>query len=220
VVLAVRDDAARSFVAALPSTLRDRPDVVWLHVAGAHGKAWLEDLVAGPTGNAHPLMTLSGAESDEDRLCGAFFAVDAEGEAFDAVHSLVSWCDGTMASIPGEARVAYHAAAVVAGNGVFALVDAATTITKRAGIDSPALRRAYARLAAESAHSSERFGVDAALTGPAARGDNGTVARHLEWMSREDLAEVEALYRRLHARLRTIAERAAVTTAPSLRDDD
>jgi predicted short-subunit dehydrogenase-like oxidoreductase (DUF2520 family) len=76
-------------------------------------------------------------------------------------------------------RVRYHAGAVIAGNLATALLQLGVEQLVSAGVDVDAARVGLARLLASTAARAERDPLPLALTGPVARGDEGTVAGHL-----------------------------------------
>ena len=79
--------------------------------------------------------------------------------------------------IPEERRAAYHAAASIASNFLVALEESAAGLLAEAG--APDARELLAPLVLRTAANWSERGA-AALTGPIARGDEATVARHLE----------------------------------------
>ncbi len=201
VLLTVPDDALDRVVRALGGA-----DVVasaWLHASGARDETALHALGAH-VGTCHPLQTLTGSEVDRDSLRGAFFAISGDAVALDAARALALSAGGVPGHVPAEARVAYHLAAVLAGNGVFALLEAARDVCDRAGIDDPALRRGLAHLAARSAGNAADRGVADAATGPVVRGDASTVQRHRAWAA-DHVPDIDALYVALAERLLELA---------------
>ena len=100
-----------------------------------------------------------------------------------------------------EARAAYHAAAVIAANFLVALEETAVDLLDRAGVADA--RSILAPLVLTSAANWSEVG-GAALTGPIARGDETTVARHLEALRR--LApEMVPMYEAMAQRTRVVA---------------
>ena len=79
--------------------------------------------------------------------------------------------------VPEEGRAAYHAAASMASNFLIALEESAAQLMKSAGVEEP--REVLAPLVLRTAANWADAGA-AALTGPIARGDEDTVALHLE----------------------------------------
>jgi predicted short-subunit dehydrogenase-like oxidoreductase (DUF2520 family) len=78
--------------------------------------------------------------------------------------------------IPEESRHLYHAALAFAANHLVTLVAEAADMLRKAGADNP--NRMLGPLLGAALDNALRFG-DAGLTGPVARGDDGTVAAHV-----------------------------------------
>jgi predicted short-subunit dehydrogenase-like oxidoreductase (DUF2520 family) len=167
---------ARAVLLAVPD--RDVPAVasalapgeaVVVHVAGSLGLEVLapHDRVA----SVHPLVSLPDADLGARRLAGAWFAVAGDPLASEIVAAL----GGRAVEVPDEGRTTYHAAAVVAANHVVALLGQVERLAAAVGVPL----EAYLDLARGALDNVSEIGPAAALTGPVARGDRQTVARHL-----------------------------------------
>ncbi len=149
----------------------------------------------------HPLQTVPDASSS---LTGAPAAIaGADAEAVTIARELALALGMRPFEIDERARAAYHAAAAIASNFLVALEESAATLLSRAGVDETEARELLAPLVLRSAANWAERG-DEALTGPIARGDHATVARHLEAL-RERAPELLPLYEALAARTMTIA---------------
>jgi predicted short-subunit dehydrogenase-like oxidoreductase (DUF2520 family) len=104
--------------------------------------------------------------------------------------------------IPEERRAAYHAAASMASNFLVALEESAAGLLAEAG--APDARELLAPLVLRTAANWSERGA-AALTGPIARGDEATVARHLAAL-RDTAPQLVPLYEALAERTRELAE--------------
>ena len=177
-------DAAVSDVAA---ALAGRPQAaVALHTSGSQGAEALAPLrgAGSAIGSLHPLKAFPRPLPDPLEARGVFFAVDGDPAACAlAARLAVAW-GGEAAAVPAAARSLYHFGATLAAGGAVTLLAAAEEIAERLGLPA-AVVRGYLELqrgaaaAAMAAHAAgERLG--AALTGPAARGDRGLVARQLD----------------------------------------
>ena len=178
VVIATPDDAIRDVAAALPAS-----DAVVLHLAGSRGLSELGDhrRVAA----LHPLVALPDPETGAERLRGAWFATAGD----PLVERVVSALDGRSFFVADEDRASYHAAAVIASNHLVALLGQAERITAIAGVPFDAVLA----LAEGSLANVRALGPAAARTGPAARGDEATIRRHLAALGDDEAASYEAL---------------------------
>jgi predicted short-subunit dehydrogenase-like oxidoreductase (DUF2520 family) len=177
-VLAVPDGR----VARLAETLAyDSPDGdgrVVIHLAGSLGLEALRPLArAGyATAAIHPLQVLSGWRIPP----GTTFAVEADAAARPSITRLVAELGGVEIELPAGARVAYHAAAVIAANLGMTLLAEAVDLLEQRGIDRAEALQGLSSLVRGGLEASLDSGLPAALTGPVTRGDAGTVAAHLE----------------------------------------
>jgi predicted short-subunit dehydrogenase-like oxidoreductase (DUF2520 family) len=91
---------------------------------------------------------------------------------------------GAKVMVKDEDKAVYHAAACVVSNYLVSLVHLGEGLYGEIGIEAAMARQAFAPLIEGTVANIERLGPAAALTGPIARGDVGTVARHLEALQR------------------------------------
>jgi predicted short-subunit dehydrogenase-like oxidoreductase (DUF2520 family) len=172
-IIATPDDA----VAAVAALVRPEPDTVVMHLSGSLGL----DALAPHRRRAalHPLVPLPTAEIGAARLAsGVTFAVAGDPVAGHLAEAL----GGRAVEVADADRPAYHAAATIAANHVVALLGQVERVAATAGLDL----EAFLGLTRAAVDDVARLGPRRALTGPAARGDWATLARH-----RDALARVE-----------------------------
>jgi predicted short-subunit dehydrogenase-like oxidoreductase (DUF2520 family) len=178
VLLTVPDDALPDLVRGLAETGAVRPGQLLVHTSGRYGTAVLDPaLRAGALPLAlHPAMTFTGTPVDVQRLAGCSFGVTAPGELRLAAEALVIEMGGEPEWVEESARPLYHAALAIGANHLVTLVAQARDLLSAAGVTEPG--RMLGPLLGAALDNALRSG-DGALTGPAARGDAGTVAAHL-----------------------------------------
>ncbi|MGW4648304.1 Rossmann-like and DUF2520 domain-containing protein [Kitasatospora sp. NPDC004289] len=178
VLLTVPDDVLPELVAGLAKTGAVRPGQIVVHTSGAHGVAVLEPATrAGALPLAlHPAMTFTGTGVDLARLAGCPFGVTAPQELRPVAEALVVEMGGEPEWVPEEQRARYHTALAHGANHLVTLVSQSLELLRTAGVSEPG--RLLGPLLGAALDNSLRSG-DAALTGPVARGDVGTVSRHL-----------------------------------------
>jgi predicted short-subunit dehydrogenase-like oxidoreductase (DUF2520 family) len=192
-------------IAEVAREITPDPTTVVVHLSGALG---LEALANHPQRAAlHPLTSMPTAEIGAERLVGgAWFAIDANTDsALNRMESLVAGLGGRSFVVDEEHRVAYHAAAAIASNHVVALLGSAERVARAAGVPI----EAYLELVRATIDNIEDLGVIDALTGPVARGDWDTVARHRDAIDPSELALYDAL---------VDAARRVVDSRPTLSD--
>ncbi len=194
VIVAVPDDAIGDVVLALVE--RDAlPSGTWIaHTSGAIGLGVLDPARAVGARRLviHPLQTLPDVERAIASIPGSTVAVTADDEEGSALGgSLARDLGATPFRLADERRPLYHAAAVFASNHVVASSAVAERLFRDAGLPDPLA--AMEPLQAATVENIARIGPRAALTGPAVRGDAGTVTRNLEALA-EDAPDAVAAY--------------------------
>lgn len=182
VLLAVPDDVLAGLVAGLAETGTWRSGQLVAHTSGAHGVSVLEPATrAGVLPLAlHPAMTFTDRPEDLDRLAGVSFGVTSPEPLRPVAEALVVEMGGEPVWVPEEARPMYHTALASGANHLVTLVAQSADLLRGAGVDNP--ERVLAPLLGAALDNALRSG-DAALSGPVARGDAGTVARHLRTLA-------------------------------------
>jgi predicted short-subunit dehydrogenase-like oxidoreductase (DUF2520 family) len=184
VVICVPDTAIADVAQSL--TLgRDPERHVWIaHVSGATPLSALDPHER--RFSVHPLQTFTRARGAE-QLDGAWAAVTAET---DEAHTAGRWLAETLGLRPfalaDDARPLYHAGAAIASNYLVTLQRAASSLLEAAGAPPEALEPLMRRTIENGFE----------LTGPIARGDWETVARHRAAI-RAARPELEHLYETL-----------------------
>ena len=205
VLITTPDDAIAETSARIAGELLEGQVVA--HVSGA---VRLEALAAARSAGArvlslHPLQTFPDPESAIERLPGSTMAVTAEDEAAAEVGEQLARDLGTTSvRVPDDVKPLYHAAAVLASNDVVAILAEAERVFRAAGIED---RTRWMPLVRASMDNVERLGPEAALTGPAARGDAGTIEANLLALER-DAPDAIPVYVALAAAALDVAERA------------
>jgi predicted short-subunit dehydrogenase-like oxidoreductase (DUF2520 family) len=184
VVLGVPDDAIAPVCADLAAAGAFREGRFVAHLSGAAPLLALGPARAAgaPVLSLHPLQTVPDVEAGIERLPGSAVAVTAwDEDAFRLGERLAEDAGGRPFRIPEERRALYHAAAVFCSNYLVAVEGLAERLFRAAGVEEPV--EAFGPLARATLDNVLRAGPAAALTGPVARGDAGTVRRNLEALS-------------------------------------
>lgn len=192
VILAVPDGA----IEAVASAEVWRPGQAVVHCSGAAGLDVLEAARArgALVGCFHPLQSFSG-DDGPDRFRGVTVGVEGAAPLGGWLETIARDLGATPLRLEGVDRALYHAAAVFSSNDVVALMAAAARTWEAAGLPREAARTALAPLLLGTARNIEARPLEQALTGPIARGDVGTVRRHLEALRAQP--DLQALYQAL-----------------------
>jgi predicted short-subunit dehydrogenase-like oxidoreductase (DUF2520 family) len=218
-LLAVPDDVLPGTVRGLAAAGSFRSGQIVVHTSGAHGVGVLAPAIEhGVLPLAlHPVMTFTGRSEDVARLAGASVgvtAVEDDEVAASVGAALVVEMGAEPVRVAEAVRPLYHAALAHGANHLITLVRDCVDALERAGI-RPA-ERLVAPLLSAALDNALRHG-DRALTGPVARGDVGTVRKHLDELTAidPDLAET---YRVLARRTAGRAAAAGLLTDHAVDD--
>ncbi len=180
VVIGVPDDLISTTVAALASAHAVHAGQVVAHLSGSTSLHALDAArdAGARTISLHPLQSFPDVDTGVARLPGSGIAVTASNPEDAAIgERLARDLRGVPFVLSDEVKPLYHAGAVFAANYLVTVEALAERIMRAAGIDDPSpLLRA---LATTSFDRTFEIGPANALTGPAVRGDAGTIERNL-----------------------------------------
>jgi predicted short-subunit dehydrogenase-like oxidoreductase (DUF2520 family) len=215
VVIGTPDDAIEPMAETLAGTGGVGTGTWVAHLSGSLG---LEPLEPARRAGArvlaiHPLQTFPDVSSALERLPGCAIAITAtDEEGYILGEGLAADLGGVPFRVSNELRPLYHAAAVFASNYLVTASAIADSLFAAAGVPDPA--QAMAPLQRATLDNIERLGAARALTGPAVRGDAGTIRRNLEALDR-DAPELIAAYVAMARATLDLAERSGRLPAGS-----
>jgi predicted short-subunit dehydrogenase-like oxidoreductase (DUF2520 family) len=152
-----------------------------VHCSGAHSVDILEPAkkLGAAVGSFHPLQTFADVDQAIENLSGSTFALEAEEPLLSTLKELTSLLNGNWVELKPGDKVLYHAAAVFACNYLVTLVKLALDLWLDFGVSPREATRALLPLLAGTINNIGSIGLPDCLTGPVARGDSGTIERHL-----------------------------------------
>lgn len=215
VVLAVPDDA----VAPLAASLRMYAGQAIVHTSGLLGAEVLAPaLAAGSQAGAfHPLVAFADLDRALEALRGSTIAIEGDDDLAAHLAEMAEAIGGVPVRLAPGSKASYHAAAVLSAGGVTALLDTIREVAAPVGLDEAGALRIFLPLLEQTVANARALGVAPALTGPATRGDAGTVGAHLDALEATAPGAVP-VYRALLERSVTIAEgRGALAPEASAR---
>ncbi len=216
VILAVPDRAIASVAIEVSASGALKRGAIVAHCAGGLPAGVLSGVTAagGFKGAIHPLQSFADVDSAVRMLPETFFFLEGEQEAVDVLRSVVIALDGRPVEIAGADKALYHAGAAAASNFLVTLVNYAVTLLFHAGVPKDAALAALLPLIKGTVSNLETVGLPDALTGPIARGDLGTVQRHLRALETMP-GDMARLYRQLARKTVEVAK-----AKGSLEEDD
>jgi predicted short-subunit dehydrogenase-like oxidoreductase (DUF2520 family) len=169
-----------------------------VHCSGADSLDSLEPArrAGARVGGFHPLQTFASVTHAIENLPGSTFGIEAEGDLFDLLSEMASALEGNWVRLRAEDKVLYHAAAVLACNYLVTLTKMATDLWRDFDASTPEAVRALMPLLRGTLNNIENVGLPHCLTGPIARGDLGTIRKHIAALERSAPALLTA-YREL-----------------------
>ena len=153
-----------------------------VHCSGADSTDILEPArkAGAMVGGFHPLQTFAGIEQAVENIPGSTFAIEAEEPLLTSLKDMAHTLGGYSIELKASDKVAYHAAAVFACNYLVTLVKLATDLWQTFSIPPDQAIRALLPLIGGTLRNIENIGLPQCLTGPIARGDTGTIKKHIE----------------------------------------
>ncbi len=173
-----------------------KPGGVVLHCSGSLPSTILDTArqKGAHIGSLHPLQSFPAVKTDPNPFKGIIAAIEGDPAAIETARRVATDLDAICLEIKTDAKILYHASAVVASNYLVSLMDLSFQLIGAAGISSQDAVRVLYPLVKGTLSNIEKIGIPAALTGPIARGDIETVADHLTGMQ-EKTPDLIPLYR-------------------------
>ncbi len=169
-----------------------------LHCSGADSLLSLEPArwAGAAVGSFHPLQTFASVSQAIDNLPGSMFALEAEEPLLTILKELAIALEGKWVVLQGDDKVLYHAAAVMASNYMVTLMKLACDLWQTFGVSPEEATQALVPLLRGTVNNIGNVGLPNCLTGPIARGDLGTITKHLNALEKTT-PEIISAYREL-----------------------
>jgi predicted short-subunit dehydrogenase-like oxidoreductase (DUF2520 family) len=165
-----------------------------------------------PVATLHPLQTFPSAQAAIGRLPGTWWFLEGDPAVVEILRRLATDLGGQAITIAPEHKPLYHAAAVFSANYLITLLETAVGLLEHIGLSRDDARKALSPLARASVENFLERDLAGALTGPIARGDSETVARHLHHLA-ADQPELLDIYRAVGRRTAELAGQAELLPA-------
>jgi predicted short-subunit dehydrogenase-like oxidoreductase (DUF2520 family) len=178
-LFATPDDQIASCCERLAASGLLHPGVVVFHCSGA-----LPSVILAPAASCgaliasvHPVRSFASPEQVALTFAGTWCGVEGDEAALALLRPLFTGIGAKLVDIDPAAKTVYHAAAVFACNYVVTLLDVAVQAYGHAGIPEEVAMQMMAPLVNKTVEQAFAAGTAAALSGPIARGDTGTVEK-------------------------------------------
>lgn len=169
-----------------------------VHCSGALSKDILSSAKESGAmiGSFHPLQTFAGINQAIDNIPGSCFAIEADEPLLTRLEEIAEALECSFIELKAEDKVIYHAAAVFASNYLVTIVKLATDLWETFGVSPQEATKALLPLIRGTLNNIESIGIPGCLTGPIARGDAGTINKHLLAL-KKSAPDLVATYREL-----------------------
>ncbi|KUG24313.1 hypothetical protein ASZ90_005864 [hydrocarbon metagenome] len=165
------------------------------HMSGAGDLTLLESAkkAGAAVASIHPLQSFSSINQAIKNIPGSYFAITSDKKAQAPARNIVVHLGGIPFFISSNQKPLYHAAACIASNYLVALINTVESIYQAIGLNEKDAKKAYLPLVYGSLRNIENSGSIPSLTGPIARGDLGTIKKHISAISK-NLPQYSSLY--------------------------
>jgi predicted short-subunit dehydrogenase-like oxidoreductase (DUF2520 family) len=141
----------------------------------------------------HPMQSFADSAMALENLPGSVFGITVDLPAREWAVRIVESLGGIPFFVAEENKALYHAAACMASNYLTTLIHEVGTVYEAIGMSREESLRAFWPLVRGTLRNIETLGTVRALTGPVARGDAGTIEKHLRAF-REKLPQLLEAY--------------------------
>jgi len=181
IIIAVPDDELAAAAAKLAATRADWSGRAVLHTSGLLSSQALKPLKrkGAETASFHPLQSFPEKTGKKKDFRGIFWAVEGDPGAVTLACKIIKSLGGSFLSVTEKDKPAVHLAASLASNALVAVEKAAVSVLAETGLEENQAWLVLAPLVRGTLENIGRAGPDQALSGPAVRGDTGTIRRHL-----------------------------------------
>jgi predicted short-subunit dehydrogenase-like oxidoreductase (DUF2520 family) len=130
-------------------------------------------------GAFHPLQTFASITHALENIPGSTFALEAEEPLLSTLKEMAIALNGRWIELKPGDKVIYHTAAVFACNYLVTMVKLATDLWQTFDVPPAEATQALLPLLRGTINNLDNVGLPHCLTGPIARGDRGTIRKHL-----------------------------------------
>ncbi len=168
-------------IAGVVSAVKWHPEQSVVHCSGVASTDILEPAreSGARVGAFHPLQTFANVKQAIDNIPGSTFALEAEEPLLTTLKDIATALNGQCIELKASDKVLYHAAAVMACNYMVTLVKLSTDLWQTFNVPPQTATKALMPLLQGTLNNIANVGIPQCLTGPIARGDAGTIKKHL-----------------------------------------
>jgi len=195
IIITTTDDAIAAVCREIVTAGAIRKGDKVMHMSGAGGLDLLAPArqAGADVASIHPIQSFADVEGAILNIPGSTFGITADEPLREWSVAFVNALKGVPFFVAEKDKALYHAAACMASNYLTTLMHMVETTYEALGLNRKEAIRAFWPLVRGTLLNIETRGAVEALTGPIARGDAGTIEKHLQAL-REALPELLNAY--------------------------
>jgi len=192
IIIAVSDDAIETVARDLSNVLKEGTGKRVFHISGAWDASLLNDLKAKGfrTGSFHPLLSVPDIDTGIALMGNAVFS--CEGDIDGDLQQLAKDIGGTGIQLTADQKSLVHLSAVFVNNFQTVTIHALKQQALSKNIEAETLSALLKTLTQQATDNAWTKSLGESLTGPVARGDQKTIDKHLDQLSKTP--ELKKLY--------------------------
>lgn len=138
----------------------------------------------------HPFGGIPPEAVEKNPFLGVYFSGEGESPAKPIATQIAKDLGGIFVEIDSSKKTAYHLAASLVANHLFALLSAGERLMAESGLSEPVSKSMITKLAYSALENYRKHGAVEGLTGPIVRKDELTIAEHLIEADKHGLFEL------------------------------
>ncbi len=185
-------------IGQVASEVNWQPGRTVIHCSGANSTAVLRPAKQAGchVGCMHPCNTFASIQQSLENLPGSTFTLEAEEPVLGDLKGFAQSLNGRWMPLQEKDKPLYHASVCIACNYMYTIISMATDLWKHFDLSQADATTAFMPILSGTLNNIENVGFPGCLTGPIARGDVGTIQKHLAALEQHEPSMVP-LYKAL-----------------------
>jgi predicted short-subunit dehydrogenase-like oxidoreductase (DUF2520 family) len=207
IILTVPDDEVEPVTAELASSDVQWQDKFVFHCSGLLSSESLISLEkkGARTASIHPVQSFPQKKPDPGAFQDIYFSLEGKQDSLELATKIVRQLDGKHFFLEAKNKPLYHTACSMASNFLVTLLDTATELLEQAGLTKSKASQVLYPLVQGTLQNVKKFDASSALTGPIVRGDERSIAQHIQALQK--FPQLRGLYLEIADRSLQIAKR-------------
>jgi predicted short-subunit dehydrogenase-like oxidoreductase (DUF2520 family) len=207
IILTLPEDVVESVVEELTDSEIEWKEKFVFHCSGLLTTEYLMPLEkrGALVASIHPVQSFPQKKPNLKSFEGIYFGLEGNRDALELAIKIVRQLGGQHFILEAQNKPLYHAACSMASNFLATLLDTAKELLSKASLDDSIASQVLMPLVQGTLQNVKKFDASTALTGPIVRGDEESIARHIQALQK--FPELRDLYIEIALRSLQIAKR-------------